>query len=1397
MFYRNRMRVHVRATARPRATALSLALLLFMVLPVAPTLGASSRPATFAAVPTALVARPSAETADAVAADLNGDRLVDVVEALGGGGLAVRWGRGEGQFDEASPIASASRVRANRVVTTDFTCDGVDDIVAYTTGATTLYAIPSNGKGGFLPMRSTEVETGIAGIAIGDFDRNGGPDLAIASARANVVVMLMNRDDRSGFDAHDVALSARPLSIGVVSLEADAQPDLVVGTSDNVVRVLRNSGGAFAEASTFRLDASPDCIAVGELNGDGWPDVVVASTTGTVFAFLHHEQDLASPVASATGGTIERLAIGDVDRDATPDLITLGLGGIVSYSASADLTFGSPATITGSDARSLSLYSRDGGITSEVLISRPGGASFEALQRAQKVGAIFTVTNSQDEIVLADMTVVPAPPGSLRAAIDLANATAGHDVINFNIPTTDGGFDASTLTFSIALRRTLPLLDPAGVEVRGDTQFDTNPFGPEVVLTAQAAVVNFIDAFTIPSNTNRVSGFVINRMRNGCTVDGSMNTISGNYIGTDERGIALPSASSNASTIACGQTVAGELVDADPVSLDGNDTNADSYSFEGAVGEMVQFTILESEIVPSLTLYGPDGVEVASGSTLLSYTITVPGLYLLQVQDSSEGAYSLNMQCTGPQPSSLRNFTGVLLTGSANTVGGTSPVDRNVISGNQDGVRVFSGAGNKILGNIIGSDGALGGRAGGPLNNRGVFILGASTTQVTDNTISENGGGTGASGGILITPASTTKPSGTIIARNILGIDSAGGMPLANRDGAIVVNAAAATTIGPANIIASSSGDTNAANIGLRGTTPGAVTGTVISDNIIKSAEGSGVTIENGTNNTVGPNNSITLNQLNGVSVVVGSGNKITQNSMTNNGGIGIDLVSPVDVDGVTPNDPGDADTGPNDLLNFPVFTGATVIANNQVQVTGTAPAASVVEVFRSDADDPNGEGFIFLTSTTADAAGIFTADLPVTTPVEDDFIITATATTGAGTSEFGPNFNFTQTISVTPSSVAFGAIAVGTTASQPVTICNVGVADLTITSVALNGGSSAFTVSAVSEEGMVLSPGECTTVTITFAPTSEAPFSATLVITTDDPENPTTSIPVSGNAALGSISLDVSTITFAPVNVGRMRTAVVNVRNTATVPVTITRVEFLRRGPNKIIFADRNDPFFTALPSAFSLDPGESQSVTITFRPEAPLPTTDRTPPFNLPSPAYQTPKNVKTDVRFVVSDSLGIGATALARAKVNPIPGITDGGGPPFSDKLDLTLDVYDPDNNLVNARFVFYNESFVQLFRIDDTPGVAKATQKFAKGMNVPLTFTFTGLLPFLDSLKFLDAVVIDADGNSSNTIRFRVVSVNGKAGGGQVQLVREGSPGDPSRRPFVPGIGLPPISIPPHQ
>ena len=78
-------------------------------------------------------------------------------------------------------------------------------------------------------MRATSVPDGIHAIAVGEFAGSGGTDIAVASEQTSAVVLLRNRDDRSGFDATATALPSRALSIGAVKFNLDNHADLVVG----------------------------------------------------------------------------------------------------------------------------------------------------------------------------------------------------------------------------------------------------------------------------------------------------------------------------------------------------------------------------------------------------------------------------------------------------------------------------------------------------------------------------------------------------------------------------------------------------------------------------------------------------------------------------------------------------------------------------------------------------------------------------------------------------------------------------------------------------------------------------------------------------------------------------------------------------------------------------------------------------------------------------------------------------------------------------------------------------------------------------------------------------------------------------------------------------------------
>ena len=167
--------------------------------------------------------------------------------------------------------------------------------------------------------------------------------------------------------------------------------------------------------------------------------------------------------------------------------------------------------------------------------------------------------------------------------------------------------------------------------------------------------------------------------------------------------------------------------------------------------------------------------------------------------------------------------------------------------------------------------------------------------------------------------------------------------------------------------------------------------------------------------NTIGPHNVIAYNVENGVAVWEESSTNnnndmcwITRNSIYENGGLGIDL----GVNGVTFNDysPDDADTGPNEEINFPTITIANVnplaaVFAGTVSIN-SPPQDATVEVFLSDLDPSGyGEGQVYLGSTQPDPLGNWILTVPTSTPEytlgSGDYVVATTTDAAFNTSEF------------------------------------------------------------------------------------------------------------------------------------------------------------------------------------------------------------------------------------------------------------------------------------------------------------------------------------------------------------------------------------------------------------
>lgn len=337
-------------------------------------------------------------------------------------------------------------------------------------------------------------------------------------------------------------------------------------------------------------------------------------------------------------------------------------------------------------------------------------------------------------------------------------------------------------------------------------------------------------------------------------------------------------------------------------------------------------------------------------------------------------------------------------TNSRNTrIGGDQPQHRNRIYANgASGIRIesspvgdrFPDQGIDILNNLIGtSDGVTDNGNGGPgitlINTIGVVI--GDTGGTTKNVISGNN-----SDGISIIGAGAV--SNRIIWNNI-GTNESGGGALGNSLSGVAFSQGAGdsadfinSTInrvglpGFGNVISSNGGygiyisDTNTSNnviqSNLIGTNPG---GNSDLGNALAGIYFGNGTYDNQAGGTgAGEGNLIAFNAL-GIKADAGIRNAFRRNRMFSNDGMGIDLAPA----GVTPNDAGDGDSGPNNLQNFPVITYVNAQASS-VSLSGTLNStpnqAFTLEFFGNDGVDSTGygEGRYFLGATTVNtnAAG-------------------------------------------------------------------------------------------------------------------------------------------------------------------------------------------------------------------------------------------------------------------------------------------------------------------------------------------------------------------------------------------------------------------------------------------
>jgi hypothetical protein len=270
------------------------------------------------------------------AADFNGDGRPDVATINGtssDASVLLRQSPSGFTQESGSPVPVVGGPSGAAVA--DFNGDGRPDLAvsSFGGGGVGVYLRQAGGSFALEGGAANLPGASLLAVAAGDFNSDGRPDLAVTQTSNQVLVLL--RNSGGGFTQQPpIPTGQFPRAIAVGDFNGDGLADMAIINRDggNATILIRVPGGGFSAEATVTVGATPNGIVAADFDGNGRADFAVTnSTPGTVSVFLRNSTNtgFAGEAPVSVSATPVGIDAADLNRDGRPDIAVASNSGAV------------------------------------------------------------------------------------------------------------------------------------------------------------------------------------------------------------------------------------------------------------------------------------------------------------------------------------------------------------------------------------------------------------------------------------------------------------------------------------------------------------------------------------------------------------------------------------------------------------------------------------------------------------------------------------------------------------------------------------------------------------------------------------------------------------------------------------------------------------------------------------------------------------------------------------------------------------------------------------------------------------------------------------------------------------------------------------------------------------